>query len=117
MKTKKRIKASSLVETMIAMVLIIIAFGAGNLIYHQILRTEYLEAKAIANARLHNLLETAKEEASLKEERIEIEGMLIEKTVEQSPWAADTYLLHLQAYDGSERLICELKEIIYLLPK
>ena len=117
MKLKKKIKASSLVETMIAMVLIIIAFGAGNMIYNQILRTEYLEVKAIANARLHTLLEIAKGETSLKEERIEIEGMIIEKIVEQSPWAADTYLLHLQAYDGRERLICELKEIIYAVPK
>ena len=117
MKTKKRIKASSLVETMIAMVLIIIAFGAGNMIYHQILKTEYLEAKAIANARLHTMLETAKEKTLLEEERIEIEGMIIEKTVEKSPWAADTYLLHLEAYDGQERLICELKEIIYSQPK
>lgn len=110
----KRLKATTLVESMVAMTLIVVSFGIGMSIHLNVLNGSQVEQKTQAHALLVNVLEGSRKTMSFEEETIEEGGMLVTKAFSPYPGFQNAYLLELKAFDGNSNFITEVKEVIYL---
>ena len=111
---KQRLAASSIVESMTAMLIILISFGAGMSIYLNIMTNEKLLSKTKANALLTQVLEKSIQEQNHIDERIQMDELLIEKKVKPYPHSPQHHQYVLKAFDPKQQLIYEVKEIIYV---
>ena len=104
----------TIVESMTAMLLIVLSFGIGMMIYLNILSSEQVVARTRANLILHQVVEQTRLQNRYIDETLEIEGLLIEKQISDYGALPDNYLLHLQAFDGRDQLLGEIKQVLYL---
>jgi Tfp pilus assembly protein PilV len=110
----KKTKASSLVEVIIAMVIIAITFSLGIMIYINVIYSSYNEQKNTA----YNLLELyaaqTKQQKSYVDQYEEIDGFIIEKKI--SNYNNDQYLIlmELNAYNVEKKHLINRKEIVFL---
>lgn len=110
---KHKFKGSSIVETITALLIIVISFGAGMSIYLNVLTNEKTIAKTKANIVMHNIANKAIAEHVYIDEEIHLDGLLFEKKI--LPYADDQYhrILQISAYDKTT-LIHQTNQIIYL---
>ncbi len=111
-----RLKATTLIEPIVAMLVILISVMAAMMIYMNVLTNERIESRSKTQLVLCKLLEDAKRYQQVSEEIIAFPGWTVEKTAAAYQGYPDAYLLHLKAYDGRDRLIGELKEVVYFSP-
>ena len=105
--------AVSIVESMVAMVLIIMSFGMGMAIFLQVMTSDKVESKAKARVVLNQIMTETKYKESLINETFENEGLQIIKKTE--PWfTPDFEMITIQALNGKGELLGEIKELIYL---
>ncbi len=112
-----RLKATTLIESMVAMILIVVSFGIGMMIYFNVLNGTRLQQKMQAELLLNTVLENTKKTSSFVEEAIELNGLIVTK--ETSPYRSydNVRLLHLKAYDQKSNFIIDLKEVVYISDK
>ncbi|MBI1227723.1 MAG: hypothetical protein GC192_20990 [Bacteroidetes bacterium] len=107
--------ASTIVETMAAMLVVVVSLGIGMMIFSNVLNAELVVARAKAQTVLARLADEAISQELFISESLEVEGMLIEKDV--SAYHADypgAALLTLTAYTpGKTKVLCEQKQIVY----
>lgn len=108
-----RLKATSIVESITAMVIILISFGVGMMIYMNVLRSEKLISKAKANLILNQVLGKTIEEKAFKNEKINKGNLRIIRSVSNYPDAPDAYAIKLEAFNMKEESILVIKEIIF----
>lgn len=109
-----KLPAHSIVEAMVAMMIIMLSFGIGMSIYLNILTAERTIAKTNVNVILNDLLEQTKLEDSFIDETTKSRIGIIEKSITKYNENESTYLLELKFYDHQKSLIHELREILYL---
>ncbi|MEM9821103.1 MAG: hypothetical protein AAF985_08530, partial [Bacteroidota bacterium] len=78
---RQRLPASSIVESITAMLIILISFGAGMSIYLNIMSNDQVLAKDRANTLLHHHLEQILQQKTYIDQRLEMQGMLIEQQI------------------------------------
>jgi hypothetical protein len=105
------------VETLAALVLVTLAFGAGAMIYLNVLSTSNIAVKEKAHLILEQVSQTTiSTERYVSEELIE-QQFRIEKTIQPYRNNAKVYLLQLNAFDEREKLIATHRELITIKPK
>jgi len=112
--SQKTLPAVSIVESMVAMVMIILSFGAGMSIFLQVMTTDRVTSKTKARVLLNQVMADTKYAATFIDETLEESGLLIEKKIVPHAFAADTYIISLQALDPQYEQLVEIREIIYL---
>jgi len=111
-----KIKGSTLVEALVAMILILITSGVGFTVYLNVLRQDNFRQKIKAEQVLNaELIETMKSERKLNEVK-SYEGMTIQKIVlpyySEKTKVNDLLLLTLTAYSEDKVRLKEYKIII-----
>jgi hypothetical protein len=112
----KKLPASTIVETIMSMLLVFIAFGIGIGVYTNILRNDAISAQSSAATILQRLALEAKTKDRMLDETLTVANFRIEKKVSLYKGLANTndlYRLELQAFDPNDRLICSHESLLY----
>lgn len=110
-KINKSLKASTLIETLAASVIIAISFGIGTMVYFNVL----VSSKSISKERANYLMQSVMNESikfdKLGDETIVLEGLTIDKSV-SSYREPDLYKIELTTTENSKGL-GSLTRLIY----
>lgn len=109
-----KVKGFSIVESITALVIILISFGIGMSIYLNVISSERIIAGSTAHLQLANMMEEIKKNKSYSNETLELENMIIEKKIHPYPKGQSNYRVHLSAFDYQKKLLAEINEIVYL---
>ncbi|MEL6636642.1 MAG: hypothetical protein AAFW73_17335 [Bacteroidota bacterium] len=109
-----KLKASTLVETLAAMTLLMVAFGIGMSIYLNILSSDHLERTSKANLYLQQFLEESKREGLFYDDEKVIGGYRLSRTIEPAGEYGDAYLINIEAEDIDGNFLHRVKEIVYV---
>lgn len=115
-KLKSTVRASSLLEVVISMVIIVAVFGIAMMIYTNVLRSSLSSQKLKAEALLKEAAFTAEHNAVNTAQTFTAEDFRIEQEIK--PYRGNTALieLHLTAYDQNQQKIAELQEVLLNQP-
>ena len=109
-----QLKAFSIVETLVALVLISLAFGAGAMIYLNVLSTSNIALKEKANLVLEEIYQkTILTERYVSEELVERQ-FRVEKKIQPYRNNSKVYLLELKAFDTKDKLMATHRTLITL---
>lgn len=111
-KLNHRLKASTLMESLIAMIIIVVSFGVATLIYSNVLDSDKqrLQLKAILVLN-QEAIETKTEKTFLDSEK-QIGDWTIKKTVEKYPQTEILYAIGLSVIDKNGKIIATRNELI-----
>ena len=104
-----KIRASTILEVVVSMVIIILVFGIAMMIYTNVVRLSLSVKKIKAQAVLQETLLQAEQVKNLATESLTIDDLRIEQEVK--PYGNLTEI-HLTAYDANQQKIAELQKII-----
>lgn len=109
---KTKVAASTILEVVIAMVIIILVFGIAMMIYTNVLRMSLSAKKIQAQAILQETLFNAEKTNNYASQSTIIGDFRIEEEVKS--FGGDTTLkeIHLTAFDGNQQQITELQKVI-----
>ena len=107
-----KIKGSTLIEVIVAMVIIVIVFGMAMMIYANVTRMSLSVSKIQASALLQERLIDVEKTKYTSNQSIDTAGLHIE--LEVTPFSNDTLLnvVHLTAYDLNKQKMTELQKLI-----
>ena len=108
-----RLKATSIVESITAMIIILLSFGIGMMIYMNVLRSEKLVSKVRASIVLNEVLRKTKEKKTFKSNTVVIENLKIIKSVSNYSDLIDTYNIKLEAFNPKGELTLTINEIVF----
>lgn len=111
-----KITASSLLEVVVALVVICVVLGLAMGVYSNVARASFSLQHTKATLELERVAQTTKMEAAYVDGTISSNGFLIERTI--LPFAQEPALavLHLAIHSESNHLIAERKELIRIAP-
>ncbi len=115
-----RLNANTIAETITALIIIMISFGAGISIYLNVLQGDALVQRTQAHTLLSSLATETKYQKDFIDQIFQKDGLTIHQKVlpyenkDLNLSHQDVYLIHLQAFDAKSRLVQEHKELIYL---
>lgn len=113
-----KLQAFTIIESMMALVIIMISFTAGMTIYLTILEGDAFPLKTKANNALDIAYQKTKQEQRFLDERFNQDGLLIQKEVR--PYnayqgllkQANIYQVSLKAYGADEKLVAVQEHLI-----
>lgn len=106
------LQGSSIVETITALLIIVISFGAGMSIYLNIITNEQTVSKTKANIILETMMtETIKQRRYL-DETVHLHGLAIERTISPFPEEENHRICALTAYHQNGQQIHSIKRVI-----
>lgn len=108
-----RLKGSTLIETLVAMVIIIICFGIGLLIYVNVLASDNRYQKFHAFNLLKNLSLSIQQENNFLDGDFEVDNIILKKRVVKYPMATGLVQLSLSAYGKNGKLLAQQREILF----
>lgn len=112
MQHRKSLKASTLVETIVAMLIIVIAFGTAMLLYMQVTNSEQLLARSRAEVLLQQLAEESKVQQDFTSTNFEHQGLQIKKLCQPYSAYSGTLLMSLEAITPQGKLLATHREIV-----
>ena len=108
----KKLKASTLVEALTAMVIVMLALGVFTTIYVNVIKSGEYHRKTQAALLLDKIAVETKQNKIFLDEKIKTGGFVLEKKVTPYNGASNLSLLSLKAFDGKEKLLAERNELI-----
>jgi Tfp pilus assembly protein PilE len=107
-----KVKASTILEVVVSMVIIILVFGIAMMIYSNVLRLSLSVKKIKAQAILQEILLREEQVAEHSTQSITVDDLRIEQEVK--PYNEDSHLteIHLTAYDANNQKITELQKVM-----
>ena len=112
LKIDNKVNASSLFETIVALMVIMIVFGIAMTIYVNVMNNSTSLSELKASLKLDELARETKEKKSYFDETIEDESTLIEKKVKKYNDKEGLLLLDIQAFDKTNKRLADRKEIM-----
>ena len=111
-KLKGRVQASTILEVVISMVIIVVVFGIAMMIYTNVLRMSLSVKKLKARALLNEMAMNAEHSPADATTVVIADDFRIEQ--ETKPYNGNAALIeiHLTAYDSNKQKIAELQQII-----
>ena len=109
-KLNERVNASTIMEVIVSMVIIVIVFGIAMMIFSNVLRLSVSAKKIRARAILYEAMITAEHNAENITQTFTIDDFRVEQEVKSYNNATD---IHLTAYDQNQKKIVELEKVIY----
>lgn len=110
----KRLKASSLVEVTVSMVVMVMVFSMALIIYLNVTGAGITSPKLQLKMFLQSYAAKTKREKVFKNEELKWEQYIIRKIVLPYKGNTDLLLCTYSAYNQSEKLVAERKELVYL---
>ncbi|MBO9702110.1 MAG: hypothetical protein J7604_18015 [Sporocytophaga sp.] len=110
--TRLKIKASSLIEVVVAMVVMVITFGVGMMIYHNILRSGINLQNVKAEMLLSRIAEETVRSKSYFDEDIKEGELIVRKKVGKYQNSTSLLQLEIQVYSKEEKLLAEGNNLI-----
>jgi|SRR6185312_6322219 len=108
----KRIPSSSILEAIIAMVIIMLVFGISAMIYVNITSSGFSLQKVKADLLLKQLAIETEERKSYFDETISYEVLIIEKQVQKYEDVDDVLLLSLVAINQQQDTLAKCKQLL-----
>lgn len=113
LKMLEPLKASTLVETLVAMIIVMLAFGIGLMIYLNVIQSSGVQKRLNANLQMNQIAIEAVSKNLLADDEYKLETMKIVKTVQPYSSGSDKLkLLTIVAFDGNNKKIGERKELV-----
>jgi hypothetical protein len=113
---KYKVKGSTLIESIVATIVIMFSFTAVTTIYVNVFRADDHTRKFDGHLILKNTALKVKAEKNYLDKEFKIEELTVEKTVSKYGEAATTdqqlWILKLKLFDVDKKLLCEYKELI-----
>jgi len=111
-KLKNKVQASTILEVVISMVIIVVVFGIAMMIYTNVLRMSLSVKKLKAQALLNEMAMKAEHNATDAPPDVMVDDFRIEQ--ETKPYNGNAALIeiHLTAYDSNKQKIAELQQVI-----
>ena len=110
----RKIKGSTLIETLVAMTVILISLVFCGIIFFNVLNSGNNYAKFRAHSLIYEAALKTKTDKRFIDEKIEDDGILIQKTMSSYNGIKDLHLEIFTASDANGKLLDEYKEIIFL---
>ena len=107
------LKASTLVEVMVAMVVVLTSFFAAMMLFGNVIRSGGNEREFEARLLLHEVAGAIRSGELRAEDITDTERFVLRGHVSVYEKAPDLKLLHLAAYDREGKLLVERKELWY----
>ncbi|MDR3678549.1 MAG: hypothetical protein P4L41_01205 [Flavipsychrobacter sp.] len=111
---KAEIKASTILEVVIAMVLIVVVFSIAMMIFANVTSSSLSVKKIRAQAILHEALLNAEKSTDPTSQSLNVEDFRIEQEIKPYNQMSQLYEIHLTAYDGNQQKITELEKVILI---
>jgi Tfp pilus assembly protein PilV len=111
---KHKVKASSLIEVLVAMVIMMSTMGIGLAIYQNLTHDSNDDLKIRAEIELNSLASETKLNKTYSEVTIEEEDMRLQRSIEIYEKSKRLRILYLQAFTPFGKKITEYKEIIVI---
>ena len=112
LKHSARAKASSILEVLISMVIILIVFGIAMMISANLLRSSLSIKKINAQAVLSKLMIKIESKAYLTNKTFKLDSFIVEQEFIAPAVNPDLIEVHLTAYDVNQEKITDLKKLI-----
>jgi len=109
-----KLRASTLLETLIAIVLILICFAIATMVLVNIMQSDNGRLKFHAQTELQAVYLKTIEDKEYIDATIDYEAFHIQKTIEPYRGAPNLYLLKLTATAESKQVLGELKKILLI---
>lgn len=106
------LKAFTIVESIVAMVIILISFGTGMMIYLNVMTSEKLVSKTQAYLKLEQELKKVKTQKIFIDETKELNELFIVKKIKDSPLSESVIEIHLTAFNYKKEKLAEISAII-----
>ncbi|MFI5219202.1 MAG: prepilin-type N-terminal cleavage/methylation domain-containing protein [Bacteroidia bacterium] len=110
----KKINGSTLIETLVAMVIIIICFGIGTVIYSNVINSVDFRQRLHASMVLNEVSIQSKKDNNYVDNDYEIENLVVKKKINRFMESDDLLQMTLSAYNGKGKLIAQHKEVIFI---
>jgi Tfp pilus assembly protein PilE len=109
---QEKVKASTIIEVIVSMVIIVVVFGIAMMIYTNVTRLSLSAQKIKAQAILQEELISAEQTKAFSNRSIDTADLRIKQEV--TPFNNDTLLnvIHLTAYDLNQNKITELQKLV-----
>ncbi len=109
-----RLKASTIVESMVAMTIITVVFIVAMTSIGGMTAAFGTAKKYKAGLILEGIIADTEAKRTFYDETIEAEYFNIEKTVKSNPLGKDLLEVELKAYDRNDKFIYSIKKIVYI---
>lgn len=109
-----QVKASTILEVVIAMVLIVVVFSIAMMIFANVTSSSLSVKKIRAQAILHETLLNAEKTGNTVSQSLIVEDFRIEEEIKPYNQMSQLYDIHLAAYDGNQQKITELEKVILI---
>lgn len=110
----QNLKGSTLIETIIAMVILVFVFSAGITVYHQVLSSSVnLQKVKAQQVALKAMAECQKEKAYFDAVVVGEDGKIVKK-VEAAAWGADVYKVTIAVLGSKEDTLAVQRKICYV---
>jgi Tfp pilus assembly protein PilV len=107
-----KLKAATLMEALIAMVVVLVCCGIASMIFVNVMRSGNQRAKLHAHLLLNETAVKAREEKKFLDEVIESDNLVIKKSVVPYRDNASITVLTLDAMDENDKILETYKELI-----
>ena len=115
-KLKGQLPASSILEVIVSMVIIVIVFGIAMMIYTNVLRLSLSIKKLKVEALLQETMLKAERNTENITQSVTISDFRIEQEVKPYQDIAGLTEIHLTAFDANQQKIAELQKVINSTP-
>ena len=112
MKFNTKLQASTLVEALISMIIVMMVFVIGSMIYVNVINSDNGRQKLNAELLLQQVTVTTKRENKFLDEKIEAGNIIIQKKVVLYKNISNLHLLLLIAFDKQGKQIADHQELI-----
>jgi hypothetical protein len=109
---KPRLKASTMIETIVAMVIILTCAGIGLSLFSDIARDVNDQIRIEAEIRVNSMATETKLKRDFTELSVETENLHLQRTVSEYSKESPVMILFIEAYSLSGKKVCEYKELI-----
>lgn len=107
---RQRVRASSLLEVVVSMVIIVVVFGLAMMMMANITRGALSTKKIHARSILKTALMDGESQKEWSNKTVTIDSVTVEQEV--TPYNAGLLEIHLTAYDANNEKIAELRKVV-----
>jgi len=109
-----KVKASTMVETIVAMVIIMISMGIGLALFSNLSRDVNDKLRIEAEIKVNSLAVETKLKKEYSDTEIESDNLRIERSIKEYKKTSRIKVLLIEAYSLSGKKICDYKELVII---
>ena len=109
----KKVKAATLIESLIAMIIIVVCLGAGTMIYLNVLQSDKQRLKLKAILMLNKEADKIKKDKSFIDGEQQVGDYVVKKTIKKFSETENLYSLILVALNKEGKVIGMRNELIF----